>query len=135
MSMGVLDGSGKGTEGKTYSLELCGGTHVARTGDIGAFVLLGDSASSAGVRRIEALTGAAALEHLRLQDARLADVASVLKAPVTEVVDRVKALLPQLPAAKIGRIPAARSCVRSGWKSRLQPAAESVQESLSTSGV
>ena len=92
VSMGVQDGSGKGADGKTYSLELCGGTHVKRTGDIGAFVLLGDSASSAGVRRIEALTGAAALEHLRVQDARLADVASVLKAPVAEVVDRVKAL-------------------------------------------
>ncbi len=92
VSMGVLDGSGKGTEGRTYSLELCGGTHVVRTGDIGAFVLLSDSASSAGVRRIEALTGAAALEHLRAMDARLADVAAVLKAPVGEVVDRVKAL-------------------------------------------
>jgi alanyl-tRNA synthetase len=92
VSMGVLEGSAKGADGKTYSLELCGGTHVKRTGDIGAFVLLGDSASSAGVRRIEALTGAAALEHLRLQDARLADVASVLKAPVAEIVDRVKAL-------------------------------------------
>jgi alanyl-tRNA synthetase len=92
VSMGVLEGSAKGADGKTYSLELCGGTHVKRTGDIGAFVLLGDSASSAGVRRIEALTGAAALEHLRVQDARLADVASVLKAPVFEVVDRVKAL-------------------------------------------
>jgi len=92
VSMGLLDGSGKGADGRTYSLELCGGTHVRRTGDIGAFVLLGDSASSAGVRRIEALTGAAALEHLRVQDARLADIASVLKAPVTEVVDRVKAL-------------------------------------------
>jgi alanyl-tRNA synthetase len=92
VSMGVLDGSAKGADGKTYSLELCGGTHVAQTGDIGAFVLLGDSASSAGVRRIEALTGAAALEHLRVQDARLADVAAVLKAPVAEIVDRVKAL-------------------------------------------
>jgi alanyl-tRNA synthetase len=92
VSMGVLEGSAKGAEGKTYSLELCGGTHVARTGDIGAFVLLGDSASSAGVRRIEALTGAAALEHLRVQDARLADVAAVLKAPVAEIVDRVKAM-------------------------------------------
>ena len=92
VSMGVLEGSAKGADGKTYSLELCGGTHVARTGDIGAFVLLGDSASSAGVRRIEALTGQAALEHLRVQDARLAEIATALKTPVFEVVDRVKAL-------------------------------------------
>jgi len=92
VSMGRLAGSGKGADGQTYSLELCGGTHVARTGDIGAFVLLGDSASSAGVRRIEALTGQAALDHLRLQDARLAEVAAVLKAPASEIVDRVKAL-------------------------------------------
>jgi alanyl-tRNA synthetase len=92
VSMGILAGSGKGAEGRTYSLELCGGTHVARTGDIGAFVLLGDSASSAGVRRIEALTGEAALAHLRAQEARLAEVAAVLKAPVGEVVDRVRVL-------------------------------------------
>jgi alanyl-tRNA synthetase len=50
-------------------------------GDIGALVLLGDSASSAGVRRIEALTGQAALDHLRQQDARLAEIAAALKAP------------------------------------------------------
>ncbi len=92
VSMGALPGSGKGADGQTYSLELCGGTHVKRTGDIGAFVLLGDSASSAGVRRIEALTGEAALAHLRAQDSRLAEIAAVLKAPVGEVVDRVRAL-------------------------------------------
>ena len=92
VSMGVLDGSAKGADGKTYSLELCGGTHVRRTGDIGAMVVMGDSASSAGVRRIEALTGQAALDHLRLQDARLADIAATLKAPPSEVADRVKAL-------------------------------------------
>jgi alanyl-tRNA synthetase len=65
VSMGTLPRVGQGGDGATYSLELCGGTHVGRTGDIGAFVLLGDSASSAGVRRIEALTGQAALDHLR----------------------------------------------------------------------
>ncbi|MGA0542710.1 alanine--tRNA ligase [Neotabrizicola sp. VNH66] len=92
VSMGRQDGSGKGADGKTYSLELCGGTHVTRTGDIGAFVLLGDSASSAGVRRIEALTGEAALAHLRAQEARLAEIAAVLKASPAEVVERVKAL-------------------------------------------
>jgi alanyl-tRNA synthetase len=93
VSMGVSEGSGKGADGRTYSLELCGGTHVERTGDIGAFVLLGDSASSAGVRRIEGLTGQAALDHLRAQDRRLAEIASVLKAPVGETVDRVRALV------------------------------------------
>ena len=92
VSMGNLEGSNKGADGKTYSLELCGGTHVKRTGDIGAFVLLGDSASSAGVRRIEALTGDIALGYLRAQEARLAEIAAALKAPVGEVVDRVKAL-------------------------------------------
>jgi alanyl-tRNA synthetase len=92
VSMGHLAGSGKGADGATYSLELCGGTHVARTGDIGAFVLLGDSASSAGVRRIEALTGAAALAHLRAQEARLMEVAGLLKSPAADVVDRVRAL-------------------------------------------
>lgn len=93
VSMGRLSGSGKGADGATYSLELCGGTHVARTGDIGAFVVLGDSASSAGVRRIEALTGQAAMVHLRSQDRRLADVAAVLKAQPQEVADRVRALM------------------------------------------
>jgi alanyl-tRNA synthetase len=93
VSMGRLPGSQKGTDGATYSLELCGGTHVARTGDIGVFALLGDSASSAGVRRIEALTGAAALAHLNAQAGRLAEVAGLLKARADEVGPRVRALL------------------------------------------
>ncbi|MBA3911179.1 MAG: alanine--tRNA ligase [Rhodobacter sp.] len=98
VSMGVLEGSGKGADGKTYSLELCGGTHVARTGDIGAMVLLGDSASSAGVRRIEALTGQAALDHLRQQDARLNDIANIVKAPASELADRIRALFDERKA-------------------------------------
>jgi alanyl-tRNA synthetase len=98
VSMGVLDGSGKGADGKTYSLELCGGTHVRRTGDIGAMVLLGDSASSAGVRRIEALTGQAALDHLRQQDARLNDIAAIIKAPPSELADRIRALFDERKA-------------------------------------
>jgi alanyl-tRNA synthetase len=92
VSMGKLDGSNKGADGATYSLELCGGTHVARTGDIGAFVLLSDSASSAGVRRIEALTGQVALDYLREQDKRLSDVATALKTHAGDVLARVTAL-------------------------------------------
>ena len=93
VSMGRKDESGKGHDGGTYSLELCGGTHVRQTGDIGAFVTLGDSASSAGVRRIEALTGAAAMSYLRAQDHRLAEVALELKAQAADVPERVRSLL------------------------------------------
>jgi alanyl-tRNA synthetase len=88
VSMGVLEGSGKGSDGKTYSLELCGGTHVRRT----------ESASSAGVRRIEALTGQAALDHLRQQDARLNDIAAIIKAPASELADRIRALFDERKA-------------------------------------
>ncbi|WP_136644514.1 alanine--tRNA ligase [Tabrizicola sp. YIM 78059] len=92
VSMGVLEGSGKGAEGRTYSIELCGGTHVQRTGDIGAMVILSESASSAGVRRIEALTGQAALDHLHQQEARLNEIAAIIKAPPAELADRIRAL-------------------------------------------
>ncbi|SNT74424.1 alanine--tRNA ligase [Paracoccus seriniphilus] len=92
VAMGHQGNSGKGPDGQTYSLELCGGTHVARTGDIGAFALLSDSASAAGVRRIEALTGQAALDHLRACDTQLGEIATILKAQAGDVVNRVRAL-------------------------------------------
>ena len=97
VSMGRAD-TGKGADGKTYSLELCGGTHVRQTGDIGVFVALGDSASSAGVRRIEALTGAAAFDYLSAQDQRLAQVATSLKAQPADVAERVKSLMDERKA-------------------------------------
>ncbi|WP_299741624.1 alanine--tRNA ligase [uncultured Tateyamaria sp.] len=98
VSMGTEAGSGKGISGDTYSLELCGGTHVRQTGDIGAFVTLGDSASSAGVRRIEALTGQAAMKHLRDQEGLLARTATELKAQAQDVPARVKALMDERKA-------------------------------------
>ncbi|GIT92251.1 alanine--tRNA ligase [Jannaschia pagri] len=98
VSMGTADGSGKGTDGATYSIELCGGTHVRRTGEIGAFVALGDQASSAGVRRIEALTGQAAMDHLRAQDQRMASLAGLFKAQPDEVEGRVKGLMDERKA-------------------------------------
>ena len=97
VSMGVAP-TGKGAGGETYSIELCGGTHVKQTGDIGLCVILGDSASSAGVRRIEALTGAAAFEHLERQAALVANLAGTVKAPVAELPERVKALLDERKA-------------------------------------
>jgi alanyl-tRNA synthetase len=80
-------------EGKTYSVELCGGTHVGRTGEIGLVTILGEGAVAAGVRRVEALTGKAAREHLELQDRRLKQVASALKVRPEEAAERVAALV------------------------------------------
>ena len=81
-------------EGETaYSTELCGGTHVKRTGDIGLLKVLGEGAVAAGVRRIEALTGEAALAYLEGQDAALLEVASILKTPTAEVPGRVAGLM------------------------------------------
>ena len=98
VSMGQMDGSGKGSDGQTYSLELCGGTHVRQTGDIGMFVTVAEAASSSGVRRIEALTGAEAFAHLSAQGRTLAEVATTLKAQDADVPDRVRLLLDERKA-------------------------------------
>jgi len=79
--------------GKAYSVELCGGTHVGRTGEIGLVTFVGESAVAAGVRRVEALTGKAAREHLELQDKRLKAVAAALKVRPDEAADRVQSLV------------------------------------------
>jgi len=79
--------------GKTYSLELCGGTHVANTGEIGLIHVLGESAVAAGVRRIEALTGNAALAYLSEQEQRVKDIAGVLKVPPQDAASRVAQLV------------------------------------------
>ncbi len=75
-----------------YSLELCGGTHVKRTGDIGMFKIVSEGAVSSGVRRIEALTGADAANYMAARENVLATVAADLKAVPEDVPARVKAL-------------------------------------------
>ncbi|MBR9902146.1 MAG: alanine--tRNA ligase [Rhodospirillales bacterium] len=75
-----------------YSLELCGGTHVKRTGDIGMFKIVSEGAVSSGVRRIEALTGADAANYMSARENVLATVAADLKAVPEDVPARVKAL-------------------------------------------
>jgi alanyl-tRNA synthetase len=80
---------------RPYSLELCGGTHARRTGDIGAFKITSEGAVAAGVRRIEALTGAAALDYLNGRAQIVAHAAAALKANPTELGSRIDALVEQ----------------------------------------
>ncbi|MBW2547450.1 MAG: alanine--tRNA ligase [Deltaproteobacteria bacterium] len=77
------------------SLELCGGTHAYRTGDIGLFKVLSETGLAAGVRRIEATTGLNALGHLRRVESELTGAAALLKAPASKLRDRVERLLEQ----------------------------------------
>ncbi len=85
---------GAGGDGKrAYSIELCGGTHVGRTGDIGLFRVVFEGAVSSGVRRIEAVTGASALARLAEADQQLAAAAAALRASPAEVPERVTALI------------------------------------------
>ena len=74
------------------SRELCGGTHVSRTGDIGLFKIVGEGGVAAGVRRIEAVTGKGALAHVQAQEAKLAGAAHLLKAPIAEIEARIAQL-------------------------------------------
>jgi alanyl-tRNA synthetase len=78
-----------------FSIELCGGTHVARTGDIGLFKLRGESGVAAGTRRIEAWTGAAALAAVKERDRCVREIGSLLKGSEADVVARVERLLDQ----------------------------------------
>ena len=78
---------------RAYSTELCGGTHVRRSGDIGFFKITGESALAAGVRRIEAVAGAAAVDLAQRQDEILGRAAAALKAAPADLAVRIDALL------------------------------------------
>ncbi len=88
VAMGEPDGNKP-----AWSIELCGGTHVRRTGDIGYFRIVGETAVAAGVRRIEAVTGAAAEALVAETQARLNEAAGALRAAPAEVPDRIAAML------------------------------------------
>jgi alanyl-tRNA synthetase len=82
-----------GADGEKYSVELCGGTHARRTGDIGLFRIVGEGAVSAGVRRIEALAGVAAEEYVRHQLDLLNEAAAALKVRAEDLPARLSALV------------------------------------------
>ena len=75
-----------------FSTELCGGTHVGRTGDIGLFKIVSESGVAAGVRRIEAVTGAAAIAFVADEEARLGEIGELLSSSGPEIVDKLRQL-------------------------------------------
>ena len=84
---------GTSPDGIAYSVELCGGTHARRTGDIALCKMLAESAVASGIRRVEALTGEAALDHVRAEEALLGEVAAAVKAAPADAPARIQALL------------------------------------------
>ena len=126
VSMGHKKDSGKGLEGQTYSLELCGGTHVKRTGEIGTFTILSDSASSSGVRRIEALTGESALKHLTKRSQQVSELGALLKVSVDELTQRVNVLMEERKnlAGEVAELK--RKLALSGGENGKTPKAEKV---------
>lgn len=94
----VLSMGQTGSSGRNYSVELCGGTHVKATGDIGVFRIISESAVSSGIRRIEALTGENARRWLVDREDTLKSVASVLKTSPDEAADRVSSLVSERKA-------------------------------------
>jgi alanyl-tRNA synthetase len=91
VSMGVDPNSER--VGHAYSIELCGGTHVRRTGDIGLLKIVGETAVASGVRRIEALTGDVARSYLAAQDERVREAAELLKVSPGEMIERLAAII------------------------------------------
>ncbi len=89
----AMGGPAEAGGAREWSVELCGGVHVARTGDIGEFIVLSESAVAAGVRRIEAVTGSAADAYISSRRALLDEIAAVLKSTPEEVPARVTQLL------------------------------------------
>lgn len=112
--------------GKPYSVELCGGTHVRQTGDIGLVRILSDSGVAAGVRRMEALTGEAARLYLEEQDERVKAIAGVLKTTPSEVLDRVNVLVDERKKLERELAEARRQLALSGGSSDGGSAVETV---------
>ena len=96
--MGTIEGGDN--RRAPYSVEFCGGTHVARTGDIGLVSITGESAVAAGVRRIEALTREGARRRLNGEARALAEIAQALRAPVDEAGERLAALIEERTQAR-----------------------------------
>jgi alanyl-tRNA synthetase len=122
VSMGDPTGNAVG-----WSVELCGGTHVRRTGDIGLITVLGDSGVAAGVRRIEALTARGARHHARTNANLVQGAADVLRTTPTEVLGRIEALQDNLKKSERALSEAQKKLALGGGSGgTAAPAAETV---------
>ena len=123
LAMGKAEGDGDAPD--PYSVELCGGTHVTRTGDIGTFKIVEETAVAAGVRRIEALTSEAALAYLEAQDDLVRTTAAALKVAPADLPARVTALLEERKRLERD-LAEARRKLAAGGGSAAAPAAKDV---------
>ncbi|MEN8235948.1 MAG: alanine--tRNA ligase [Pseudomonadota bacterium] len=89
---------GQDTGEQTYSMELCGGTHVRRTGDIGTFKIINETSIASGIRRIEALTGQAAIDYINDREELLQQTAAELKVAPRQLLERVETLIQERKA-------------------------------------
>ena len=121
VSMGDPTGNALG-----WSVELCGGTHVRRTGDIGLISVLGDSGVSAGVRRIEALTARGARHHARSNANLIQGAADQLRATPSDIIPRIEALQENLKKSERALSDAQKKLALSGSGGAAAPAAETV---------
>ncbi len=129
VSMGEKDRGEKGRgekEGKrrAFSVELCGGVHVSRTGDIGLVSIVGRSAVAAGVQRLEAKTGASARRHLNAEARVLRDLSGLLRAPIEDASDRLAALLDERKKLERELTDARKKLAMSGGGAVEQPVRE-----------
>src|SRR5690606_5055219 len=121
VSMGDPTGNALG-----WSVELCGGTHVNRTGDIGLITVLGEAGVSAGVRRIEALTARGARHHARTNTSLVASAADLLRTTPTDILTRIEALQENLKKSERALSEAQKKLALGGSSGAAAPAAETV---------
>ncbi|QDM40308.1 alanine--tRNA ligase [Altererythrobacter sp. TH136] len=122
----VLSMGRAGDEGRNYSVELCGGTHVRATGDIGLLRIISESAVSSGVRRIEALTGEAARQWLVQREDALKDAAAAVRSTPEDVPARLAALLDERKRLEKELAEARKALALSGGAARAGPADENI---------
>ena len=116
VTMGRAEGANR-----AFSVELCGGTHVARTGDIGLVTIVGESAVASGVRRLEAKTGAGARHHLNEESRRLREIASLVRAPAEDAANRLAALIEDRKKMERELTDARRKLAMGGGAAEAQP--------------